>query len=211
MAILYDLYYSPGALAEGNEVGSSSEGGFHARVVGGQTLSTEVLVDRISKRSSLAKGDVLAVLSELNEELAEELLRGNRVHVRGLGYFCLTLKAPKDAHPNATRAQHIQLKDIIFRSEKQLREVIASQALFERRREKIHSPRLTDEQLAQKLSEYFREQPLLTHQSFCAYFQYTRSTGQRILHRLVAQGKLVNIHTAHYPIYQLGENFLKVK
>ena len=201
MSILYDFYNSPIS----NEKAATHTPTYHARVVGGQTLDPQILINRISQRSTLGKGDILSLFKELSDELAQELLAGNRVSIPGIGYFSLSLHAPREAQPNATRAQHIRVKGIEFRAEASLRNRVQSHALFERSREKVHSAKLTHEEINDLLTEYFNGHPYLTCRSFCELCHFTKGTAQNHLKRLLQEGRLVNTNTPRNPIYMLGD------
>ena len=199
MAILFDFYHSPSAQQEGEE----KEERFHARVVSNQTLGLEEMVQNISQRCTLTKGDILAVMGELSDEVANGLLRGKQVNVPGIGLFSLSLKAPRDANPDKTLARHIEVKRVEFRADYQLRQRVKEQAVFERSREKVHSARIDRTEMEALLTEHFKRHAYITRNGFEELCHLTRSTAARHLRRLVAEGRLINTGTRRNPIYEL--------
>lgn len=55
----------------------------------GKPADTEELADRLSAMSTVSKGDVFAVLSDLPDVMADILCSGRTVHIDGLGSFYL--------------------------------------------------------------------------------------------------------------------------
>lgn len=209
MAILYDFYASPSVMEEGAKEQAKEQElatKYHARVVGGQTLDVKKLVSRISQRSTLGEGDVLAVFHELSDELSQELLAGNRVYFPEIGYFSLSLQAPAEADPKETRAQKIRVKRIEFRAETQLRKKVESHAVFERSSKKMHSARLSHEEVESKVLEYLKEHMYVTCRTVCECCHLTKGTAQNHLKRMLAEGKIVNTNTPRNPIYMVAKD-----
>lgn len=200
MAILFDFYSNP--TPNGDEEQTPK---FHARAVNRQTLDPDTLVSHICERSTLGKGDVLAMFSELNHEIKQQLLAGNRVEIPGLGYFSLSLQAPSDADPQSTRAQHLRVKRIEFRADAHLREEIMAEATFERSPEKKHSATLNEEEVDQLVETYLKDHPFITRQVLSGLCHLTKGTAQNHIKRLLEEGKLINTNTPHTPIYMWKE------
>ena len=196
MAILFDFYQTPNPKKE-----EKTTQKYHARVVNRQTLDPSTLVNHICERSTLGKGDVLAMFSELNHEIKQQLLAGNRVCIPGVGYFSLSIQAPADADPQSTRAQHLRVKRVEFRADAHLREEILAGATFERSPEKKHSAAITNEEVNRIVEEYLKDHPFLTRQVLSELCHLTKGTAQNHIRRLVSEGRLVNTNTPRNPIY----------
>lgn len=203
MAILFDFYQTPSP--KGTENDESER--FHARVVGGHTLDLDNLVKRICKRSTLTEGDIRAVVSELGQELVSGLCEGNRVMLPGIGYFSLTLAAPKECTPKHTHSQHVHIKNVAFRADQTLRDRLKEQASFERSSKKNHSEQLTEQEIIKLLREYFKENRFITRKEFSTLCQFTKTTALRHLSNLQKQGVLTNINSIHSPLYELTEEY----
>ena len=198
MAIKFDFYHSPSK----SKTGEETKEHFHARVVGKQTVDTEDLINEMHERSTLAKSDIIAVLSELNHVLKQHLLDGDNVKIKGLGVYSLSLEAPKDADPNKTHAQNIKVKRIEYRADRQLRKEIISNARFERSREKVHSSVISIYEIDALLIDYFEEHAYITRKKFEDLCHLTKNTAARHLKRLVEEGRLVNTNTLRSPNYE---------
>lgn len=201
MPILFDFYVSP------SNSGKGEKEKYHARVVRSHTVPINDIVNNISKRCTLSKGDIQAVLDELGDELVYNLCEGDRVHLPGIGYFYLSLSAPKDANPKTTRSQNIGIKAVEFRADSILKNSLESHAQFERSDIKVHSSRLASYEIDTLLVDYFHKNEFLTRIKFEKLCGFTKTTAQRHLQRLVDESKLVNVNTRHNPIYKPSKGF----
>lgn len=201
MPILFDFYASP----SDSEKGEKEK--YHARVVRSHTVRIDDIVNNISKRCTLSKGDIRAVLDELGDELVYNLCEGNRVYLPGIGYFYLSLSAPKDANPKTTRSQNIGIKAVEFRADSILKKGLENHAKLERSDIKVHSPRLDSYEIDALLVDYFYENEFLTRTKFERLCGFTKTTAQRHLQRLMDEGRLVNVNTRHNPIYKSAKGF----
>lgn len=201
MTILFDFYTSP----SNPEKGEKEK--YHARVVRSHTVQIDDIVDHISKRCTLSSGDIRAVLEELGDELVNNLCAGNRVCLPGIGYFYLSLSAPKDADPKKTRSQSIGIKAVEFRADSILKTSLKQRACFERSNIKVHSSRLNIYEIDALLVDYFYENEFLTRTKFESLCGFTKATAQRHLQRLLDEGRLVNVNTRHNPIYKPAKGF----
>lgn len=196
MPILFDFYTSP------SDPEKEEKEKYHARVVRSHTVQIDDIVNNISKRCTLSKGDIRAVLDELGDELVYNLCEGNRVYLPGIGYFYLSLSAPKDTDPKTTRSQSIGIKAVEFRADSILKKGLESHAKFERSDIKVHSSRLDSYETDALLEDYFHKNEFLTRIKFEKLCGFTKTTAQRHLQRLMDEGRLVNVNTRHNPIYK---------
>ena len=197
MPILFDFYHSPSTEISGEEKKEK----YHARVVTNSAVDLDNIVDNISQRCTLSKGDILAVINELSFEIANGLLNGKNVNIPELGLFSLSLKAPKDANPKTTHAQHIKVKRIEFRAGHELKQKVLPNARFERTPDKVHSAHINIYEVDALLVDYFEEHAYITRKEFEDLCHFTRSTATRHLKRLLSEGRLVNSNTTTSPIY----------
>lgn len=201
MPILFDFYTSP------SDPEKEEKEKYHARVVRSHTVQIDDIVNNISKRCTLSKGDIRAVLDELGDELVYNLCEGDRIYLPGIGYFYLSLSAPKDANPKITRSQNIGIKAVEFRADSILKNSLESHAKFERSDIKVHSSRLDSYEIDTLLVDYFHKNEFLTRSKFEKLCGFTKTTAQRHLQRLVDESKLVNVNTRHNPIYKPAKGF----
>ncbi|MBM6903574.1 HU family DNA-binding protein [Phocaeicola coprocola] len=201
MPILFDFYVSP------SDSGKGEKEKYHARVVRSHTVQIDDIVNNISKRCTLSKGDIRAVLDELGDEIVYNLCEGNRVYLPGIGYFYLSLSTPKEADPKTTRSQSIGIKAVEFRADSILKNNLESHARFERSDIKVHSSRLDSYEIDALLEDYFHKNDFLTRIKFEKLCGFTKTTAQRHLQRLMDEGRLVNVNTRHNPIYKPAKGF----
>lgn len=201
MPILFDFYVSP------SDSGKGEKEKYHARVVRSHTVQIDDIVNNISKRCTLSKGDIRTVLDELGDELVYNLCEGDRVCLPGIGYFYLSLSAPKDTDPKTTRSQSIGIKAVEFRADSILKNSLENHAKFERSDIKVHSSRLDSYEIDTLLEDYFHKNEFLTRIKFEKLCGFTKTTAQRHLQRLVNEGRLVNVNTRHNPIYKPAKGF----
>lgn len=201
MPILFDFYVSP------SDSEKEEKEKYHARVVRSHTVQIDDIVNNISKRCTLSKGDIRAVLDELGDELVYNLCEGDRIYLPGIGYFYLSLSAPKDANPKTTRSQNIRIKAVEFRADSILKKGLENHSQFERSDIKVHSSRLDSYEIDTLLVDYFHKNEFLTRIKFEKLCGFTKTTAQRHLQRLVDESKLVNVNTRHNPIYKPTKGF----
>lgn len=199
MSILFDFYETP------SPSGEEAEKRYHPRMVLSQVVNTKMVVDIIHERSSLSRGDVLSTLQSLRQLLSEELRKGNRVHIDGIGYFSVVLgsfieiSTPKDMH-----ARNVGVKTVKFRIDKQLKSDIRNTQV-KRLKNLLHSARLSVEEIDERLATYFKEHQVLTRKNFQILCEMTQVTAFRHIHRLLEEGKIKNVNTARNPIYVPGK------
>ena len=197
MAILFDYYETPVPKKEGGKQPVQ----YHARVVGGRTVGIDTFARHISQRCTLTKADVSAVLIELVRELVNVLCDGNRLSLPGLGYFSLTLTAPKDCSPNHVVTHNLGIKHVEFRADQSLKDELRAHASFELVGIKRHSKSLSSNDMERLLKHYFEKNQYLRRRDMELLCQFTPSMAKRKLKELEEAKKIKNINTTHYPLY----------
>ena len=193
MSIKFEYYETPDTSGE-------KSGKFHPRTVSSKTVATNDVAHRIHQSSTLTIGDIKGVLAALRDEIAYHLGQSNRVHLEGIGYFQATLKADKEVDPRKTRAQSVWFKSVKFRADEELKEKLRYTKTV-RSVIKRHSARLTNEQVDQKVEEWFATGDFLTRKRLEKLCRLTPSTAAIHIRRLKAEGKIKNINTNSQPIY----------
>ena len=194
MAIEYDFYRNP------NSQGTNKKR-YHARVVSGNRISTDELAKEIQDECSLTIADVKAVLIALGDKLAKHLGEGDKVHVEGIGHFQVNLRCKEEVRTTrAIRSENIEFKSVSYRADNDLKKHMQKQKI-QRSQTKVHSLPMTEEETDQILTEYFQTHETLTRRQFETLCTQMKSTAHRILQKLVKDGKLRNVATAHSPVY----------
>lgn len=83
MAVNFKIYQS-------NRKGATN-GKFYARATYRESVSIKELAEVMQNNSTVKKSDIVAVLTELSEVMRQELQRGNKVKIDGIGSFKITL------------------------------------------------------------------------------------------------------------------------
>jgi len=191
MNVKYDVYKTP------SEEGKES---YHARVVPAGTVTTEDLAENIEFSTTLTKGDVVAVLSSLGYLIGKSLSEGKRVHIDGLGFFQMIVASKQVEDPEKMRGEYVRFKSIDFRSDKKMKKNMGK-IKFTRIQKKNHSFHQTDENIEEKLSDYFRDNVYITRSAFQEMFGFTRITAQRRINDLILKGILKREGKSNFPIY----------
>lgn len=194
MSIEYDFYRNP------NSQGTNKKR-YHARVVSGDRISTDELAEEIQNECSLTKADVKAVLIALGDKLAKHLGEGNKVYLEGIGYFQVNLKCKEEVRStHAIRSENVEFKSVSYRADNELKKRLRNQKI-QRSLKKVHSITMTEEEIDQALTEYFKTHETLTRHQFQTLCSQLKSTAHRILLKLVKDSKLRNVGTPHSPVY----------
>ncbi len=195
MAIQFELYPSP------SPKDKEDKPLFHARVVNFQHIGTDALAREIQLATSLTEGDVKAVLESLSHFMGARLREGERVHLEGIGYFQVKLNTLEPITSPKLKANQIKMKaNIGFTADKKLKNSM-SVVKVERSKIKLHSTPHTNEEIDELLTEYFRNNPILTRSDFQRLGKLTMTTAARHIKRLKEEKKLKNINTPYHPVY----------
>lgn len=194
MSIEYDFYRNP------NSQGTNKKR-YHARVVSSDRISTDELAEEIQKECSLTITDVKAVLIALGDKLAKHLGEGSKVHLEGIGYFQVNLQCKEEVRTTrSVRSDNVEFKSVSYRADNELKKHLRNQKI-QRSQTRIHSREITEEEIDQKLSDYFKTHDTLTRSQFEVLCTQVKSTAHRILQKLVKDGKLKNVSTKQHPVY----------
>ena len=194
MSIEYDFYRNP------NSQGTNKKR-YHARVVSSDRITTDELAEEIQNECSLTITDVKAVLIALGDKLAKHLGDGSKVHLEGIGYFQVNLQCKEEVcTTRSVRAENVEFKSVSYRADNELKKHLKKQKI-QRSQTKIHSVEMTEEEIDQKLTDYFKTNDTLTRSQFEVLCTQVKSTAHRILQKLVKDGKLKNVSTKQHPVY----------
>ena len=194
MSIEYDFYRNP------NSQGTDKKR-YHARVVSSDRITTDELAEEIQNECSLTITDVKAVLIALGDKLAKHLGDGSKVHLEGIGYFQVNLQCKEEVRTTrSVRSENVEFKSVSYRADNELKKHLKKQKI-QRSQTKIHSVEMTEEEIDQKLTDYFKTNDTLTRSQFEVLCTQVKSTAHRILQKLVKDGKLKNVSTKQHPVY----------
>ena len=194
MSIEYEFYRNPDSQG-------TKKKRYHARVVPTGRISTDQLAQEIQKECTLTVSDVKSVLIDLADKMAEHLVEGRKIHLKDIGYFQVNLHCKDEVRTmHAVRSENVEFKSVSFRADTNLKESLKKQKI-RRSKNKPHSMPMTEQQIDEKLTEHFAQNPILTRRDFQFLCLQVKSTACRILRKLVEEGKLKNISTPRNPVY----------
>ena len=81
MAVQFEFYKNPGTVEKGEEQQ------YHPRVVNFNSVSTEYLAAEIHRATTFGEAEVEGVLMSLSHFMSSHLKNGERVHLKGIGYY----------------------------------------------------------------------------------------------------------------------------
>lgn len=193
MSIKFEFYETPDPSGE-------KSGKYHARTVTFRTVSTEQIAREIQMASSLTIPDVRAVLSALKNRITYHLGESSRIHLEGIGYFQVTLTTQREIDPKKTRAQSVLFKSVKFRADRELKNEL-SMIPTERSTIKVHSAKLSPEQVNKRVIEYLQNHNFVTRKTMQGILGMTRSTTLNHIRRMLQEEIIKNMGTRNQPIY----------
>lgn len=194
MSAEYDFYKNP------IPAGSNRKPRLHARIVPRRTTDTEKLAEDVHARCSLSTADVMAALVSLSDIIIERLKDGERIYIKGLGYFQMTIKCPPVKTTKEIRAESIQFKSVAFRPEAELKKELRT-TQFVRARYKNHSNKYSEIEVDGLLTSYFLKHDYILRIEFQQLCGFTKGTANRRLAELIKAGKLKKEGLYRFPIY----------
>lgn len=193
MEARYDFFRTP-------QPKDSEKESYHARLVVKRKLTTDQVARHIADRCTLSMGDVKAALMELSDLLADEIRQGNSVHLDGIGTFRGSAKSPAVASVNEIRAESIHFGGIVYHPDKQLERLLKSMR-FKRVEQTHRSEVLTEEEIDQFLTGYFKEHDAITTRQLGMLCGLRPATALRRLQKRVEEGRLTHPGYLRAPFY----------
>lgn len=196
MAIFYKLIKTGGNLPKNAEL----------RIVPiqYQTVGLRRISKNIVQATSLTAGDITATILSLKEEITRELKDGNNVHLPGIGYFSVALKGDiyKDPRSHKPRLRNAEVRTIKFRPDKEfLQEMTMIEVKNVTEVEELASAP-TPEEINSTIDELLSKQAIFTVRNFLCSLNISQSTAYRLLNKLEAEGKIVNIGSLRCKLFR---------
>jgi hypothetical protein len=114
MAIIYRL-------VRDERKNSPYKGKYFARAVNLGTIETDELARIIERNCSVKRSDVLAVLAELSDVIAQKLADSHRVRLAGIGSLMVGFNGQPCSDPTQYDASYVTGLHLCFKPEKELR------------------------------------------------------------------------------------------
>ena len=197
--VYYDFYQTP-------QRTSDEEKHFHPRMINQGTIDISVLSREIEKSTTLTAPDVEAALSAITDHMKMHLMNGERVYLKGLGYFSISLQCTKpDCDPERTRAESIQFKSLNFKADQFMRNEL--KAIESKRISRKKPDGEINKELVSMLVPYLKTHKYISRHQVERLCNLTRMTALRRLKVCVNNNILKNLGTRFNPVYVPGENF----
>lgn len=200
MAIKYEIHYLPNA-------GGTDETRRFARIFEGPALDDKQMTERIAENSSLRASEVAAVLMNLRDAIEEDLRRGRRVNIPGIGYLSLSadLNMDETKPDSKVRADYVRVRGINFRPNADLLKQVKTHARFEKSQMTSRSYPFSEDSLKEKIREYMETHRTINRRVLETDFHIRKQTALNWLKRLVDSGFLVKEGARTAPVYFLAE------
>jgi HU domain fused to wHTH, Ig, or Glycine-rich motif len=121
---------------------SLKPGTFMARVIQGQRVGLDAMIEGMVARTTLSTADVQAVVTALTEEVRTVLTRGDTAVIDGLATFNATLSG-SFADPDVTISRDTAQLNLAIQADSRLQAAIAAAASYERVVRDIKVPIIT--------------------------------------------------------------------
>lgn len=198
MAVPYKLLKTKGGLPNNAEY----------RIVAEEheTMGMDWMSRQIERATSMTPGDLMGALIALKEEMVEQLKSGYRVHLPGFGYFSLAVKGDiyEDSKTGKVRLRNAGVRTINFRPEKELLKALAD-TRFDNvtyRTEAYACPSASEVDAV--LKRLFERADFILPAHLRHELHLSESTTYRWVHRLLEEGKIINVGTRQRKIFVRG-------
>ncbi len=178
----------------------------YVRLMQDEHITAKQLQQQIQNRSSLTRGDVVAVLSELRDLAIHEFQLGHRFYMPGIGYFTMaaSLEMAEESTDKKITGKEVRLTGINFRPETGFLQEIQQGIRFVRNPYSAQSIQYTEDSLLSRIREYLQTNRYITCKIMRTEFGLTRYSAQKWLTHFCNKGIMVKAGTLHAPIYFLG-------
>jgi predicted histone-like DNA-binding protein len=177
--IQYNIYESPST--------KNGQKKFHVRLANPATKEFNELKDYLCDSSTVTKSDVSAVVEGIKDYLITHLTAGERVHIKGIGYFSPSIYTPSFDNRKKFKSQDIQLRGVNFESDAEFKKGLKGQTIHYKLGTGSCSKSYTDEALYSVLNTFFESHETMTLKEFQYLAGMTHSTAYRRIKELCSQ------------------------
>ncbi len=195
-----DIFYEIHSLRNQRGEGKEKE---YVVLRNGRPMSDEEMESSIEASCTLTKADVRGLWAAFRELALEELSKGHRVHLPGIGWLSLSVGLDKRAREKdyKIKGSDIRLRGIHFLPEHKLREEVSRSVSFKRSAYSTESVGYETEQLWARLEEWFSRQGAINCSTMEKEFGLSRYKATKWLRLFVGQGRLRKAGTNRNHVY----------
>ncbi|MBR1594620.1 MAG: HU family DNA-binding protein [Alloprevotella sp.] len=198
MPIHYDFYPAKGLKGTRDEL--------FVRPISNQTTGMKEIAHAIEHATSATAADTKLVLSALSAAVIDELLKGNRVHLDGLGYFSISMKGEVARDKNGRPLlKNAGVRDILFQPERQMLASLGNARFTAADHRGRRSSGATEADVMRALRKLGADGAVFSSAKFRSELGLTVSTANRLLRRLREEGVVENIGTRNSLLLRLRE------
>lgn len=157
---------------------------YRVKVVNSCTKSFEKVKKDAEHCSMMTRADVEAVATNLSEQIAETLKHGDDIHLKGIGYFSLSIRTGAVQNPRKINAKNIQVNGINFKPDKHLLGRLMDNCEFEKVQSAACSVPVTMQEMLSRLQDFFRTNKSISRREFQRLMQMTKGTAIRRIDEL---------------------------
>jgi hypothetical protein len=199
MSIKYELYPLTGGVKA-----KEKKNRYYPRVVCHSTQTTDDIAQKLHHRSTYGKGELIGMIESLADVIQETLRNGECVHLKGIGFFQPTATCRKPIEEMNARNLKIEFKDVAYRPDAKIKKALMY-AEFECSGSNSHFDVHSDDKWEQLLDEMLDEQKRITAKDLMIKTGCNKTTVWHRLHKWEEAGKIQNIGSRRYAIFERAE------
>ena len=184
MSAMYDFKETPKAAHQkGEQV-------LHPRIVSQGTISTDTLIEEISRATTFTPADLKGVLAALEGVLAQHLSDGYHVELGNIGYFSAKLKSRAITDKSEIRSSSVHFDNVNFRTSIWLRKHLKGD-LVRSPQGMHHSKESNKESRKKLLDSYLSQHNFITRSDYSALTGLLKNKALDELKEWASQGILI--------------------
>lgn len=150
----------------------------------GQATEDDVLMEKISRRSTLTIHDLKAALSAIGEQIVEEISQGRAVNLGDIGFFAPRLGYEGKAYTaDEVENEKVKVEGVSFRPSQKIKHELQKIACSYSLMCNAATPEATDD-FEDKVKKYLEKHRFITTPDFARQMGMSRSTTRRKLSEL---------------------------
>ena len=202
MAAKYDFRPNP------NPKGDDEQQPLHPRIVVSGTKNIDDIVNEISQFSGSSSGDVLSVLTNLEDYCIRYLSNGYNVKLGNIGTFSVSLSSRKVMDKKEIRASSITFDNVNFKVAPDFMKSIRGTGHLERAEYgfSTSSKKYSKEERLSLLTEFLKTHPFITRQEYCELTGLLRDKASRELKEWVEKGAIRRNGRVPHVVYSSSED-----
>lgn len=171
------------------------------------TITTEDIINEVSKRSSFSSGCVLGVLREVADAIVSQLRHGHNVRLDELGTFSISLASREVTDRRKIRAASVEIEKVNFRPVQDLVKRVCKEMNIVRAEFGFLASikKYTKEQRWELLNAYLQGHGSITRRVYSEWLGVARTTADNELRQWFKEKRLTREGKHSHVVYLLRE------